>query len=96
MTKDTDDGISNWLDLMNDIATKLDDNNNSSLTSDAFACTTCPSKKWNPSFGLALVGNITFIELIILSHENDENYFNSHASKKLTPTIPAGSVEPTV
>jgi len=51
---------------MNDIATKLDDNNNSSLTSDAFACTTCSSEKWNPSFGLALVWNITFIELIIL------------------------------
>ena len=67
LTEDTDDRISNWFEFMNDIATKLDDNNDSCLTSDAFACTTCSSKKWNPSFGLALVGNTTFIELTIFS-----------------------------
>ena len=90
LTEDTDDRISNWFEFMNDIATKLDDNNNSSLTSDAFACATCSSEKWNPSFGLALVGNTTFIELTIFSLNMEKIisiFFYAHTNFQINFTL---------
>ena len=92
LTEDTNDRISNWFEFMNDIATKLDDNNNSSLTSDAFACATCSSEKWNPSFGLALVRNITFIELTILSQkfENLLGKINAHVNFQINVSLVRG------